>query len=505
MNARIVLLSGLFLIGLAGQAGAQPLLLAAPASPDLFAMSVGDAAELPALNGHRYRAVLDRLDSASPGGNRWVGHIEGHNSLYRVIITQGQHAAFGTVTTPDGSWTLAPEFPGGALVLSPATAPPEEPGSDAVSPPRGIARRAAQSLGPAAAADVAEAVETGSLGTIDIAVVYTEGLKTYYGIGVITRVQHLVNVLDQALIDSDTGLRARLVNASLMPVPWVETTSTIESLDDLVAGASYGNPGTSADVFGQCETGFGLQCNNDGDLSSLYALRNGAAADIVVMLRRYWRAQQTYCGVAYVPGSGVGVINPADDHVLGVAVVGDGPDGNGTGASCGDLTFSHEVGHNLGSTHNIENAGAPGVFSFSYGHRYDCSLRTIMAYDSLRSNLTCPTNSPVRGPNETWIPAFSNPATNICLGLPCGTGPEGWTVPGSNSDDTTTPTENARSMREQGYQVQNYRSPEAPLVRSAILPYSRTVPLGQPATAFVTIAPRQANFPIRPPTRPRTR
>lgn len=489
-------LAGLLASALAGTAAAQQPLFESDSrighlaiSPDIFSMQAGERAVLPPLGGAIHETVLTRIETGQAGGQAWFGQVRGPGPGYSVVITHGNGATFGTVITPEGSWSLAPDPVTGSLAFSPMGSPPEEPDTDVLTLSRNQLEAIRTSLTPPTARSASQqSVPVGSNGTIDIAVVYTAGMEAWYGTGVITRVQHLVNVLDQAMIDSDTGLRARLVLALPMPVPWVETTSTLESIDDLVAGASFGNAGTSADVFGTCSNSFGLQCNNDGDLSSLLAIRDGVAADIVVMVRRYWRAQQTYCGVAYLPGGGEGVIDPAEDHVLGVGVVGDGPDGNGTGANCGDLTFAHEVGHNLGSTHNIENAGGPGVFDFSYGHRYDCSLRTIMAYDSLRSNLTCLTNSPPSRPNETWIAAFSNPEVNNCLGLPCGSGPGGWNIPGSNSDNTTALTDNARSMRDQGYQVRFYRHPEAAPVRSAILPYSRTVPAGQTATAFVTIA-----------------
>jgi Metallo-peptidase family M12B Reprolysin-like len=483
---------------LTGQIWADPLLL--PASnahegqvsfrsvdPSIFNMSEGDRVTLPELGGQIYQAELVRIETQSLGGQLWVGQIVGGERGHRVILTAGSDAVFGLFITPTGSWTLAPASPGGLLAISPASAPPDEPTSDGLNITHDRIRHAARQIEPALNTQIAENVAAGSLGNIDIAVIYTEGMRSYYGLGVITRVQHLVNALDQALVDSDTGLRARLVHAALVPVPWVETTSTIETIDDLVAGASIGSSGTSADVFGSCETGFGLQCNNDGDLSSLFALRNGVSADIVVMVRRYWRAQQTYCGVAYLPGSGEGIIDPGEDHILGVGVVGDGPDGNGTGFNCGDLTFAHEVGHNLGSTHNIENSSAPGVLPDSYGHRVDCGFRTIMAYDSTRSNVTCAGNTPVRQPNESWIAMFSNPALVNCQGQACGVANGGSHLPGSPTDDTTTPTDNARSMREQGLNVRLYRDPEAPQIRSAILPYSRTVQFGQTATAFVSI------------------
>ena len=470
-------------------ASAQDLLESAPElspgtysrlSNDAFSLAPGETLSLTLPDATGFNIAFDHADISASGDRLWVGHVESAGDQYRVILTQGSAATFGYITTPHGAWALAPVQPGGLLELTRDFGPPLEPGSDALRRP--VSRPSAQT-DSIEFADISEAVPTGSNGTIDIAIVYTAGMRSYYGMGLTTRMQHLVNVFDQALVDSDTGLRARLVGTIHVPGVWNEFTSTLETIDDLYAGASFGHPGTERDIEGECSGGDNA-CINNGDLSSLLAFRNAVGADVVVMLRRYWRAQQTYCGVAYVPGSGAeGSIDPAVYWVQGVAVSGDGLDGNGTGISCGDLTFSHEVGHNLGSTHNVENTTSPGVFTYSYGHRVDCNFRTIMGYDSTRSGVTCPNSF---GQNEAWLTRFSNSAQSNCVGQLCGNSDLLQQIPGSPQDNTTTPTDNARSMREAGYNVRDYR-PVGVSVRSAVLPYSRTVSSGSAATAFVSV------------------
>ncbi|WP_421787914.1 M12 family metallo-peptidase [Hyphobacterium sp.] len=440
----------------------------------------GDVFILDLPTGEQHAILFDRTDFQSSSSRVWVGQLAGHGEPYRVLITEGPNALFGYAVTPGGAWRLAPEHAGGPSGWVRDAGVIDEPGSDALPPPE---RTVGLPHIDFDAARLPLTTSAGSNGTVDIGIVYTDGMVSLYGLGLMTRLQHLVNMLDQALIDSDTGLRARLVGATRVPGPWNEYTSTLESIDDLYAGASFGHPGSEPDVSGGACSGGPSACNNDGDLSSLLAWRNALGADIVVMLRRYWRAQQTYCGVAYVPGfGGEGDIDPAEDWVLGVAVSGDGPDGNGTPANCGDLTFAHEVGHNLGSTHNVENTTSPAVFDFSYGHRVDCGLRTIMAYDSSRSGVTCSGTYP----NEIWLARFSNPDQFDCANQACGVGGGGEHIPGSPGDDISTTTDNARSMREAGYNIRDYRPTGLP-VRSAILPYSRTVAAGAEATAFVSI------------------
>lgn len=56
-----------------------------------------------------------------------------------------------------------------------------------------------------------------------------------------------------------------------------------------------------------------------------------------------------------------------------------------TNVSClPNWTLSHEMGHNMGANHNIEDQPSPGRFSYSKGYRQNTSspeFRTIMAYD----------------------------------------------------------------------------------------------------------------------------
>jgi hypothetical protein len=45
----------------------------------------------------------------------------------------------------------------------------------------------------------------------------------------------------------------------------------------------------------------------------------------------------------------------------------------------GNLSFAHELGHNMGSAHNPEN-GSGATYSYGYGHWVNGSYRTVMSY-----------------------------------------------------------------------------------------------------------------------------
>jgi hypothetical protein len=58
---------------------------------------------------------------------------------------------------------------------------------------------------------------------------------------------------------------------------------------------------------------------------------------------------------------------------------------NGIDEYCGDLTFAHEIGHNLGAAHNREELTddgevSSGAYSFSHGRTVPGIFRTVMGY-----------------------------------------------------------------------------------------------------------------------------
>jgi hypothetical protein len=499
---RIAALAGLLM---SGSASAQTLFLqdtarpvqaeaAGDASPELpvrlgpglFDLEPGAALALSDIEGREHSVRLDRIEAHALGGRSWIGQIEGADGLRRVILTESQGVVFGSVDTPEGFYAIRPQAAGQPLVMAPSSLMGDGPsGQDFryTNYPRPFLSSLA-----APQATTPDRPAAGELGTIDIGMVYTEGMAAYYGIGLTARLQFLATVFDQALVDSESGVRANLAWIGPVGVPWDEDTSTLETLDDLFAGVSFGNPGTEPDVVGTCSDLDGV-CENNGDLSALFDVREGLAVDLMIMLRRYRPSRQVYCGVAYLPNAPAeGDIDPVADRIYGVAVSGDGPDVDGSFRNCGEGgTVAHEFGHNLGAVHNAENSSIDGLFGYSYGHRVDCDFRTIMAYDSTRSGITnCPFNSPPSGPNERWVMVFSNPDINICpAGQACGTPANRLGTPG---DDNITPTNVARSIREEGNQVQHYAGPAPRAVRSAILPHGRVAEAGgDPVTAFATI------------------
>ncbi|MBI1235559.1 MAG: hypothetical protein GC188_02625 [Alphaproteobacteria bacterium] len=447
-------------------------------APDVMEMNVGERIDL--NFGPGYVAELDRIDQQAMGARTWIGRIEGGGIQDRVIISELNGFTFGRIATADGVWNIVPGENGGHRIFQyPENAIRENWGDDAIIPSLDSVIAEAQEISSGSTEEsTAEALAVGSNGTVDLMVLYTQSMVDTWGLAVGGRIQYLVALLDQALIDSDTGMRARLVYLDQLNAS--ETAGNTPTLYDLQDGAGDGQPSdNSPDGAGQ-------------DFSSLLAIRNAVGADLVSIVRRHYSGSGAVnrsgssCGVAFVNGGSAKTIGPAN-AVNGVAVVSDFINGNDTNlldgfGFCSDFTFAHEIGHNLGFSHNVEDTTlGSGVRSFAHGHRVDCSFTTIMAYGS-DGDVTCPGT----GRNEAESPYFSNPDLNLCEGgAACGIA-----APASDLSaplaDNQDPADNARAAREEGKNVVGFRS-EAPRVVSSVLPITRSVQNGATATAFATI------------------
>ena len=453
-------------------------------APNVMTMSVGESIDL--NFGPGYVAELDRIDQQAMGARTWIGRIEGGDITDRVIISELNGFAFGRIATDDGVWTIIPGENGGHRVFQhPDNAIVEGWGDDAIVPtPGSVIEEFRASVSESEEISSPNAVTVGSNGTVDLMVMYTQSMEDTWGLAVGGRIQYLVAILDQALIDSDTGMRARLVHLGKLTAS--ETAGNTPTLYDLQDGAGDGAASdNSPDGAGQ-------------DFSALLAIRDAVGADLVSIIRRHYSGSGTVarsgssCGVAFVNGGSAKTIG-AGNAVNGVGVVSDFINGNDTNlldgySLCSDFTFAHETGHNLGFSHNVEDTTlGSGVRSFAHGHRVDCSFTTIMAYGS-GGDVTCPGT----GRNEVRTPYFSNPDISLCTGgAACGIAAPSpdLSAPMVDSQD---PADNARAAREEGKNVVGFRS-EAPRVVSSVLPITRAVLNGTAASAFATIINPAAN------------
>ncbi|HAQ33952.1 MAG: hypothetical protein CMF74_15265 [Maricaulis sp.] len=411
-------------------------------APGVMRMQPGDQIEL--NFGPGYVAELDRIDVQELGGRVWVGRLEGEGLDRRVLITEFNGTVFGRVLTDDGDWYIITDRHGSHQIMQmPAGARLMYSEEDAIVPResdlmRALAQRAAEEP------QTAEAVAVGSNGTIDIALFYSNSFSALWGLSSGGRIQYLFSILDQAMIDSDTGLRARLVQ--LQPVALTtDNASQSQTLGNL--------------------SGFGPTGNGTGvtqDLSALRATGATYGADLVGIIQRC-QASLGSAGLAYLLGGSSDTIN-ASSATAAYSVSADWIDGEDTDLSngfslCGDVTFAHEIGHNMGFAHDAANSTAgSGVRDYAHGFIVPGSYRTIMAYPSGQAG-------------EVGTMYFSNPDITLCP---------------NNAACGSATVNAARAAREESLNIVNFRA-EIPRVVSAVLPVTRAVANGTTASAFATV------------------
>ncbi len=214
---------------------------------------------------------------------------------------------------------------------------------------------------------------------IDVLVVYTAAVKTSLGgeAQAQTFAQQAIDSTNTTYINSKIRQRVRLAGA-------VETTLA-----------------ESGTLSGELST---VRAD-----PAVAALREQYKADLVAMISN----STDNCGIGYLLGSG--------NSLNGFTV-------NSRTCAVGNLSFAHELGHNMGSTHNPENGSAPS-YSYGYGHYVNGVFRTVMSYTD-----PCTMGCARR-------PYFSNPEV-LFGGLPTGI---------ENARD------NARSINNTADRIANYR------------------------------------------------
>jgi hypothetical protein len=117
----------------------------------------------------------------------------------------------------------------------------------------------------------------------------------------------------------------------------------------------------------------------------LHRARDQYGADLVSLVRKFQAPEHQSCGTAWLVGGDEQPIEPGH-AAYGFSVVSDGTDRDETDGfyyGCVDETLAHELGHNMGQTHNIEDSqGGTGAHAYSYGYREATAtgFHTVMAY-----------------------------------------------------------------------------------------------------------------------------
>jgi hypothetical protein len=180
--------------------------------------------------------------------------------------------------------------------------------------------------------------------TVDIMTVYSPQARTNAGGAayIETKIMNAVALANQAYLNSQVNMQLRSV---------------------YIGEVSYTETGNMADALSA------ITSTGDGKMDEVHQLRNQYGADEVVLID----ADQNYCGIGYEMDSNwfssafapyaFAVVH--DDHTYGCMST---------------HTYTHELGHNMGNSHDHANAAAAGIKPYSWGYSVCGSFHTIMSY-----------------------------------------------------------------------------------------------------------------------------
>ena len=273
-------------------------------------------------------AVYKSTDSYSDG-YVWRGIVQGHPDS-SVDISVCQNAVMGTIRYDDIFYQI--EYAGNDVhrvkLIDESRAP-------------GCGNDVSHAIQSAAQQSVNNSNNNARANTIiDVLVVYSTEAKNSTG-----GTNGMTSKINLAITESNSAYSLSGANQELYVVHKEEMIG-------------YTEPSSFSQILSD------LAGTNDGKMDNVHSLRDQYNGDCVAMICKNGQ----YCGIAYLmtnvspgfAGSAFSVTN--------------------YGCATGYYSFSHELGHNMGSSHDPQNASS-GAYSYSFGFRTSNNqYRTVMAY-----------------------------------------------------------------------------------------------------------------------------
>lgn len=286
------------------------------------------------------------------GGWSWHG-VQVGDPFSEITLVQTNGAIAGNIRTSTGTYQIRSQ-PSGSLTI-------EEvnlsllPGDEELSPADGF-----EEQNPALM--VGDTASDGGP-IIDVLVVYTGAAQNGAGSqsAIEAEVALAIAETNDGYVQSGVTQRVRLVDTTL--TSWNETASTFSFYDTLVKATDP----------------------SDGVMDEIHTLRDSVGADEVVLIVE---GDNSYCGLAWLMNHPSAAFA---DYAFSVVA---------RNCATGNYSFAHELGHNMGSTHDHDNADS-GAYPHSFGIQLpEVGVRTVMAY-------SCPTTRCRRlnrwsNPDQVW-------------------------------------------------------------------------------------------------------
>ena len=397
------------------------------------------------------RLKYERHAEHDDGNWTWVGNVDGHQGT-KAVLTFGEKAVFGQIQLANGKRMEVTTRNGRAYVtdtdMSKIASDPGGPEAIALEGQvrSTVAAAQAKSKSVASMPRTQTAAAAIASNTIDIVLGYTPGYVTFLGgqSQAITRLNNLVDITNQAYVDSKVNGAVRLVKTVLVNYP--DNTSNETALFELTGVSCVGaTPGQMR------LPNRGVSCEAaavPAALQPLVTAREQFGADLVSLVRVFNNPENGSCGTAWVLGGAQTALDNADAP-FGYSVVSDSNGVPDDAQICRNEYLAHELGHNMGLQHDIATAqGAddsntdgnlldPEEYGWrSYGFGYNASVAqgdfyTVMA---------------LRRTGQNGFVVFANPNISCVVGttsFPCG---------------VAASSDNARALNEAMPIVANFRT-----------------------------------------------
>lgn len=309
-----------------------------------------------AVNGNLVDAKhLSSIDHDN-GDSTWIGMVDDDHS---AIITTGKDGVvIGSIETADGEFAIEPHD-GGSWVVDVKHSGREvqtfneadvieEHDHVSLNKMTAVYKKQVAEDFITANADMTTGGTTTTVTSTTGVATSTVDLFVYYSsllTNAQTRINYLVSKANLAHSSTGTGVVIRVVGMkSVVDKNPLSNTSALNSLT-----------------------------NAFSEFVDAKTVRTSNGADAVMFVHPF-KANQGSCGVGYLNGAAGTALTASRMF----SVVSDGVDGI---YYCNEYTLAHELAHNMGMSHNRENANGYGAYVDSFGYKVANVFGDIMSYE----------------------------------------------------------------------------------------------------------------------------